>query len=135
MNNKDLEKEVKRLVHQKRYKKGYVCAIDVLLELGYLTEKDYKDWRFGRISYLEKVCQVNLSKLTLLNKLIAKYSKELELKKSWTAYNQHGIKGAKRRLRFSKSGIDSIEKRYATHHIDTKRIAELNTKSKNDPQI
>ena len=134
MNNKDLEKKVKRLVHQNRYKKGFVCAVDILLQLNYLTEKEYKDWRFGRINYLEKACQVNLSKLTFINKLIAKYSKELELKKSWTAYNQHGIKGAKRRLRFSKSKIDSIEKRYATHYIDKNRIAELKSDSKKEKE-
>ena len=28
MNNTDLEKEVKRLVHLNHYEKGYVCAVD-----------------------------------------------------------------------------------------------------------
>ncbi len=81
MNNADLDKEVKRLVHLNRYEKGYVCSVDVLKQLNYLTEKDYENWRFGRIDYLEKVCNVNLSKLTLINKLIRKYSTELDLKK------------------------------------------------------
>ena len=35
MNNADLEQEVKRLVQSNRYEKGYVCAVDVLLRLGY----------------------------------------------------------------------------------------------------
>jgi hypothetical protein len=124
MNNVDLEKEVKRLVHSNRYEKGYVCAVDVLLQMGYLSKDGYENWRFGRIDYLEKVCKTNLGKLTLINKLIRKYSSELGLKSSWTAYNQFG-KGIKRRLRFSKSGDKSIEDRYATHYIDTKRIDEL----------
>jgi len=95
--------------------------------LGYLTKDDYEDWRFGRIDYLEKVCKVNLRKLTFINKLIRKYSAELALKSSWTAYNQFG-KGTKRRLRFSKSGEKTIEDKYATHYIDTKRIIELKEK-------
>jgi hypothetical protein len=128
MNNVDLEKEVKRLVHSNRYKKGYVCAVDVLLRLGYLTKDDYEAWRYGRIDYLEKVCKVNLGKLTYINKLIGKYSTELDLKSSWTAYNQFG-KGIKRRLLFSKSGDKSIEDKYATHYIDPKRINELKEKS------
>ncbi|MFW5804202.1 MAG: hypothetical protein ACOCWG_03115 [bacterium] len=124
MNNKEIEKEVKRLVHQNRYEKGFVCAVDILMQLNYLTKKDYEDWRFGRVDYLEKVCNVNLSKLTLINKLIRKYSTELDLKDSWTGYNKHG-KGIKHRLRFSKSGNKNIEDRYATHYIDNKRINEL----------
>ena len=113
MNNKD----VKRLVHQNRYDKGYVCVVDILLQLDYLTKKDYEDWRFGRVDYLEMVCKINLGKLTLINKLIRKYSAELDLKSSWTGYNQYG-KGINRRLRFSKSGDKTIEDRYATHYID-----------------
>ena len=124
MNNTDLDKEVKRLVHQNRYEKGFVCAVDILLQLDYLTKKDYEDWRFGRVDYLEKVCNVNLSKLTLINKLIRKHSTELDLKSSWTGYNQYG-KGIKRRLRFSKSGDKTIEDRYATHYIDKNRMIEL----------
>ncbi len=96
----------------------------ILLQLGYLTKKDYEDWRFGRVDYLEKVCNINLSKLTLINKRIRKYSTELDLKSSWTGYNQYG-KGIKRRLKFSKSGDKTIEDIYATHYIDNKRINEL----------
>jgi len=124
MNNINLEKEVKRLVHLNRYEKGIVCAVDILKQLNYLTNKDYDDWRFGRVEYLEKVCNTNLSKLTLINSLIRKYSTKLGLKSSWTGYNQFG-KGVKRRLRFSKSGTKIIEDRYATHYIDTERIKEL----------
>lgn len=124
MNNADLDKEVKRLVRQNRYEKGFVCAIDILMQLDYLTKKDYEDWRFGRVDYLEKVCNVNLSKLTLINKLIRKHSTELDLKNSWTGYNQYG-KGIKRRLRFSKSRDKTIEDRYATHYIDKNRMIVL----------
>lgn len=124
MNNTDLDKEVKRLVRQNRYEKGFVCAIDILMQLDYLTKKNYEDWRFGRVDYLEKVCNVNLSKLTLINKLIRKHSTELDLKNSWTGYNQYG-KGIKRRLRFSKSRDKTIEDRYATHYIDKNRMIVL----------
>jgi hypothetical protein len=124
MNNKDLDKEVKRLVHSNRYEKGIVCAVDILMQLDYLSKKDYEDWRFGRIGYLEQVCQINLSKLTLINKWIRKYSIELDLNSSWTGYNKYG-KGPKQRLRFSKSGNKAIEDRYATHYIDKNRINEL----------
>lgn len=127
MNNVDLDKEVKRLVNVNRYEKGYVCAVDILLQLGYLTKKDYEDWRFGRVGYLERVCQVNLKKLSLINKTIRKHSTDLGLKSSRTGYNQFG-KGMKRPLRFSKSGDKTIEDRYSTHYIDNNRMTELREK-------
>lgn len=124
MNNADLDKEVKRLVHANRYEKGYVCAVDVLMQLNYLSKKDYEDWRFGKIEYLEKACQVNLKKLSLIYKLMRKYAVAMGLESSWTGYNKHG-KEKKDRLRFSKSGDTTIEERYATHYIDKNRMIEL----------
>jgi hypothetical protein len=127
MSNADLDKKIKSLVYSNCYEKGYVCAVDVLIQLAYLSMKDYEDWRFGRVEYLERVCNIGLSKLSLIQKLIRKYSTDLDLKNSWTAYNQFG-KGRKCRLRFSKSGHSTIEERYATHYIDVKRMSELKEK-------
>lgn len=124
MNSKELEKEVKRLVHSNRYLKGYVCAVDVLLQLNFLSEGDYESWQLGKVDCLEEVCSVDLAKLTLVNKLIRRYAVELDLERSWTAYNQMG-KRLSRRLRFSQSGSKSIEEQYATHYVDKKRMAEL----------
>ena len=124
MNSIELENEVKNLVYTLRYKKGLVCTVDILIKLNYLSKKDYENWRFGKVDYLEKVCNVNLSKLTLINKTIRKIATDLKLDKSWTGYNQYG-KGVKHRLKFSKSGNINIEEEYATHYIDKNRIKEL----------
>jgi hypothetical protein len=121
MNNIDLEKKVKSLVHSLRHEKGIVSSVDVLMGLDYLSKKDYEDWRFGKVDYLERVCKANLSKLTLINQTIRRTAKELKLKPSWTAYNKFG-KGKKYGLRFSKSGNIKIEEAYATHYIDKERI-------------
>ena len=126
MNNKGLENKVKKTANSLIYEKGYVCAIDVLIKLDYLTKKDYEDWRFGKIEYLEKACKVNLSKLSTINRTIKKNANDLKLEKSLTGYNQYG-KGIKRRLIFSKSGDKNIENAYATHYLDKKRINELKT--------
>ena len=96
------------------------------MKLDYLSMKDYEDWRFGRVDYLEKVCNANLSKLTLINKSIRKIAIDLKLIPSWTAYNKFG-KGEKYKLKFSKSGNKNIEEAYATHYIDKERIKVLKT--------
>jgi hypothetical protein len=46
--------------------KGYISTVDVLIEMGKLTEPDYENWRFGRVPYLEKVIKVNLSKINVI---------------------------------------------------------------------
>jgi hypothetical protein len=126
MNNKELEKKVKQFTSELAYKKGYVCSVDVLIKLGFITEGDYQAWRLGKIPYLEKACQGNLHKLSAVNRFIRKYSSEWNFEKSWTAYYQWG-KGPKRKLIFSKSRDQQIETLYATHFLNKKRITELKT--------
>jgi hypothetical protein len=130
MNNKELEKKVKQFASELAYKKGYVCSVDVLMKLEYLSENEYQDWRFGRIPYLEKACQANLHKLSTVNRLIRKYSAEWNFEKSWTAYYKWG-KGPKKNLIFSKSRDQQIETLYATHFLNKKRINELKTEKLN----
>ena len=125
MNSKDLEKKVKQFTSELAYKKGYVCSVDVLIELGFISEKVHQDWRLGKIPYLEKACQANLHKLSSVNRLISKYSAEWNFEASWTGYNKWG-KGPKKRLIFSRSQDPTIENLYATHFLDKKRIHELN---------
>jgi len=59
-----------------------------------------------------------------LNRITRKFAEQRKLKNSWTGYNQWGTKN-KRILVFSKSGDPNIEKLFATHFIDNKRIDEL----------
>ena len=124
MNRAELEKKIHSISMDLINEKKIVCSVDVLMRLQYLSQKDYEDWRFGKIEYLEKVCQLSLVKLSTINSLIKVQGKKMNLKPSWTAYNKYG-KGPKKRLRFSKSGDLNIEKNYATHYVS---IYEINQK-------
>ena len=128
MNNSDLKNKIKLVGKEIIEEKGYLSSIDVLLKLEYLSEKDYENWRFGKVEYLEKVCGVNLKKLSTINKTIKEISGQLNLKKSWTAYDKYG-KGKKIRLRFSKSGNKQIEEAYATHYLNIEKIKNKSTKA------
>ena len=119
-----LEERVRQIANSLIYEKGFICSVEMLLKLEYLTKKDYESWRFGKIEYLEKVCNVNLSKLSTINKTIRKIANDLKLEKSWTAYNKFG-EGENKRLIFSKSRNIKIEEAYATHYVDKKRINEI----------
>ena len=119
-----IEEKIRLVADSLIEEKGYLCSVDVLLKLDYLSKSDYEDWRFGRISYLEKVCKVNLSKLSIIHKKISWVAHDLNLVKSLTVYNKFG-KGAKTSLRFCKSGDKNIESAYATHYVNKKRMNEL----------
>lgn len=121
MNNSDLKNKIELVGKELIEEKGYLSFIDVLLKLEYLSEKDFENWRFGKVEYLEKVCSANLKKISTINKTIKEISGQWKLKKFWTAYNKYG-KGKKIRLRFSKSGNERIEQAYATHYLNIEKI-------------
>ena len=106
------------LVHNSMYqqvqKKGFATPVQVLIDLQYLSESDYKRWKEGRIDYLERVCKANLSKLSFAMGEVRAYARKYKLKPSFTFYKQGG-----RKLRFSKFGNENVEKGYATHYVIT----------------
>jgi hypothetical protein len=126
-----IEEKIRPIVEALIEEKGYVCSVDVLLKLDYLPQSDYEAWRLGRIPYLEKVCKVNLSKLTIINQKIKWVAHDFNLVKSLTVYSKYG-KGPKTSLRFCKTGDKNIETAYATHFINKKRIEELKTNKINE---
>ena len=84
------------------------------------------------MDYLERVCKVNLSKLSLVMREMRSYATKTGLKPSFCYYKRWGTKkknGQGRKpvipLRFSKSGNPEIEQRYATHYVDLKRTSQL----------
>ena len=125
MNKNDHDLQVK--VHSAMYTliktKGVASPAEVLIAVGVLSKEDYERWRRGQVDYLERVCKVNLRKLSFINHEIRVYARKHDLKPSWTAYNKWG-KGENTRLRFSKSGDENVEKLYATHYVSQSKVDE-----------
>ena len=130
MNNVDLEKKIREIICELSDRKGFISSVDVLIQLNYLSQADYDNWRNGKIEYLEKVCNTNLAKLKTINQIISKISKKMKFEPSWTAYNKYG-KGPKQRLQFCKSGNENIERAYSTHYVNKFRIDQNKDKIKN----
>lgn len=134
MNNIELKQKVYSAVYNTLKEKIYLSPVEMLIKMGVLSEKDYENWRFGHVPYLEKVCKTNLSKLSMMMKVLRAYARDNHLKPSRTVYNQWGIKGKKAPLRFSKSGDSGIEEAYATHFVvNTKRDNKADY-SKEEPE-
>jgi len=126
-------------IHSSMYhqcqERGYATPVDVLMEIGVLPKKKYEDWRFGRVTYLESVCTVNLRILSAILHQMRVYAKKTGLKSSFCYYKQWGTKkkggqGKKELipLRFSKGGNTDVEKWYVTHFVDIKRMQEIKDK-------
>ncbi len=56
--------------------------VQVLIDLGYLSEADYERWRFGEIDHLERVVKVNLHEISFIIKQVRAYVKNDGLKPS-----------------------------------------------------
>lgn len=98
-----------------------VTPVDVLIRTHRLTKQQYEDWRFGRIPYLERVCQGGLGNLCRFLRILETYMRTSGLKPSQTVYCKWG-KGEKGVvLRFSKSGDPNLEAAYSRHYIAKER--------------
>ena len=127
MNDKELHDKVHTAAYALMKEKGVVSPVEVLMSVGVLSKTDYDRWREGKIDYMERVCKINLRKLSLVNREIRSFAKKNSLKPSWTFYKMYGKgkgSGNGKPLRFSKSGEENIEKAYATHYISPQLTEE-----------
>ncbi len=93
-----------------------VTPVETLIGMDLLSRKDLEDWRRGRVPYLERVIDCNLTRLGRLLRILRFHAHDLNLKPSWTAYMRWG-KGPTQRLKFTKTGDTGVEDAYATHFV------------------
>ena len=127
MNNREIVEKVHSSMYRQIISSGIAVPVQVLMDLGCLSPADLERWRFGKVDYLERVCKVNLGKLSTIMKEVRAYARKNDLSASLSFYKQWGRKGKNPaiKLRFSKYGNESVERNYATHYISQKRLAEL----------
>lgn len=110
-----------------------VAPVDVLVGMDLLTRGNVEDWRRGRVPYLERVIQCNLTRLGRLLRILRFHAHDLNLKPSCTAYMRWG-KGPKQRLRFTKTGDPKVEDAYATHLVWPGKVPFHERATKGAPQ-
>ena len=133
MNKEELIRKVRSAAYELHNNGVFITPVDLFMKIGILSKKDYEDWRMGRVPYLEKICQANLSKLSVAMKELRKYALENNLKPSKTVYMKWG-KGKHIKLRFSKYNNPKIEEAYSTHFVDKTKAAEIK-QSKREKEI
>lgn len=116
MNRQELKKKVWQTVNHLIGKVGYASPVAHFVHMGKLSSKLVSQWKSGHVSYLEREMKGNLNEFSFIMKEFRQAAKELKLKPSYTAYMSQG-KGAKKPLRFSKTGDVQVERHYATHFV------------------
>lgn len=134
MDNKNIVGMIHNSMYHQLKNTGFATPTQVLMDLQVLAKEDYEKWRVGKIDYLERVCKVNLSKLSVIMKEVRKYAQTNNLKPSYTYYKQWGQKKSSetKKLRFSKTNKEEIEKAYATHYVSANLKKGGNLESRNE---
>jgi len=93
-----------------------VSPIEIFIEMGLLSVESVAEWRVGRLPFLERGIQCNLSKASRILRLLRMHAHDLNLRPSGTAYVRR-TRGGRLRLRFTKSGDLKVEEAYACHFV------------------
>ena len=135
---KPLEQRVIGTAEEILSKQSYVRPMDVLIAIGWLQQIHARDRQRGKIPFLEKVIQCNLTKLNRALECLHKWALKKGLKPSETIYMSHNTTSRKQ-LRFSKTEEPTVEQKYSTHYISStlgeKKIQRLKEKWEQSPDL
>ena len=83
MNENELIGKIHSSMYYQLQSRGYAAPVDVLIDTGILPKQKYEDWRFGRVRYLEAVCNANLKRLSFVLRQMRVYAQAHGLKPSF----------------------------------------------------
>jgi len=95
---------------------GRLSYPELFIEMDILTEKNYLDWRKGRVPFLEGVITCNLSKLARIMTAVRRLAQE---------QGQDRVVGGKQKCRYSKSGNPHLEEEYRSTYSKRKNKQQV----------
>ena len=93
-----------------------VSPTELFVEMGLLSVPAIEEWRAGRLPFLERAIQCNLSAASRILRLLRMHAHDLNLRQSGIVYVRR-TRGVRLRLRFTKSGDLKLEEAYACHFV------------------
>jgi hypothetical protein len=100
--------------------KGFVAPIELFIRMDLLSPASVENWRRGRIPYLERAIQCNLSKASRILRILRMHAHDLDLKPVPTVYKRW-TRGPRTLLHFSKTGDRAVEEAYARHFLSPEK--------------
>ena len=132
MNEKDLTGKIHSSMYHQLQTRRYAAPVDVLIDTGILPKQKYEDWRFGRVRYLEAVCNANLKRLSFVLHQMRVYAQAHGLKPSLCYYKRRGVRkkdGTRHKpallLQFRKISCPESARSYLHPFVDLARVLEL----------
>ncbi len=107
---------VVRAVDATLARRGFVSPIELFFEMGLLSTEAIEEWRAGRLPFLERAIQCNLSAASRILQLFRMHAHDLNLRPSATVYVRR-TRGGRLRLRFTKTCDLKLEEAYALHFV------------------
>jgi hypothetical protein len=101
--------------------KGFVAPIELFIRMELLSPESVDDWRRGRIPYLERAIQCNLSKASRISRILRKHAHDLDLKPAPSIYKRWSS-GPRTLLQFSKTGDRAVEDAYTRHFLPPEKL-------------
>jgi hypothetical protein len=115
----------------------YVCAIDIMGGIGWLSQSVIDAWRQDRLPYLESGIQTNPAKVSTALSVLHSWAERRGLRASETPYVSQARN--RRQLRFSASGDDAVESAYRTHwlspQLTDKQVEKLEQRQSRPPDL
>lgn len=96
--------------------RGFVAPVELFIWMELLSAESVKDWRRGRVPYLERVIRCNLGKASRILRILRMHAHDLDLQPRLTVYKRW-TRGPRTLLRFSKTGERGLEDAYACHFL------------------
>jgi len=112
---RSLERRVAMAAEETLGDRQYVCAIDVIVGLGWLSPRTVDAWRRGQLASLEDAMQVAPDRLAKALELVRDWAQDRGLHASEATYLARTRE--RRALRFSRSGDRDVEGAYRTHWL------------------
>ena len=100
--------------------KGFVAPIELFIRMDLLSPASVENWRRGRIPYLERAIQCNLSKTNRILRILRMHAHDLDLTPVPTVYKRW-TRGPRTLLDFSKTGDRAVEEAYARHFLSPEK--------------
>ena len=83
VNDREIAAKVHSSMYRQYQKRGCATVDAVLMDLGILKKEQSEVWRYGRAPYLERVCTINLCKLSTILREMRVYAGKANLKPSF----------------------------------------------------
>lgn len=128
-----LEQRVTQAAEAALAQQRFVSAIDILLGLRWLAPSHVNLWQQGRIESLEDLIQTNPDKVVAAMAAFERWARDRGLNQSEIDYVARTRD--RRRLRFSASGDDAMERAYRTHWVSPDLSQRATERQSKPPEL